>query len=239
MILLLDSQNQSSYANLLRFLNLAVKLILLFYVGLFLVRHWLPNVNWKVFLHKNAIFTLAFVILIWLDLLIGTMGFLLKIAFFRKLSAYLLPLLMYFYFFTRSLWSPFLSDVKDNIQKNKYEKSKIASMDLDALELRLIQLMSEKIFCDEDLTLTRLASLLGVKQGQLSEYFQRRFGFGFYHFINQHRVNEAKLLLLESPSRSVLSVADAVGFNSKSTFNRVFLEIVGMTPTEFRISGKN
>jgi AraC-like DNA-binding protein len=238
MLKIIRGEGNNIYTELIRILNLGVKLAIIVSVGLFLFKHLIPNLQWKIFLQKNAIFTFSFVMLIWIDLLIGTLGFITQMDVMRKVSAYLLPLILYFYFFTRSHWTPFLADIKDNIQKVKYEKSKISSIDLESLELKLKALIKEKIYCDEDLTLTRLAMMLEIKQGQLSEYFQRRYGLGFYKFINQHRIEEAKRMLLEMESRSILSIADAVGFNSKSTFNRVFSQIVGKTPREYRESAK-
>ncbi|MDF3820402.1 helix-turn-helix domain-containing protein [Leptospira sp. 96542] len=238
MVWILDVSTKSEYAYTVKFLNFGTKFSILVSVGLFIIRHWIPNVQMVTLIQKNAIYTFIFIILIWIDLLIGSFGYYLQMEFFRKLSALLLPILMYYYFFTRNFWSPFVYDIKDNIQKSKYEKSKLGGLDLEQIEKNLSLLMAEKIYCDEDLSLSRLASLVNVQPGQLSEYFHKIFGFGFYQFINRHRIEEAKTLLLESKFRSVLAIADSVGFNSKSTFNRVFLELVGKTPTEFRESQK-
>ncbi|XDD45967.1 helix-turn-helix domain-containing protein [Leptospira sp. WS39.C2] len=234
----LDLLSHSEYGAILTGLNFGIKLSILISVGIFLIREWIPNVRLSVFFTKRAIYSLVFILLIWIDLLIGSIGFGFQIPLFRKLSAYLLPILMYFYFFTRELWEPFVSDVRDNIQKNKYEKSKLVSLPLETIDQSLYELMQEKVFCDEDLNLSKLAELVGVKSGQLSEYFHKRYGFGFYQYINQYRIEEAKRYLLEPTERTILSIADSVGFNSKSTFNRVFLEKVGVTPTDFRKQSK-
>ncbi|TGM05486.1 AraC family transcriptional regulator [Leptospira jelokensis] len=238
-IQILNTLTVSEYGSILSGLNFGIKLSILLSVGIFLIREWIPNVVLSVFFTKRAIYSLIFILLIWIDLLVGSIGFGFQIPFFRKLSAYLLPILMYFYYFTRELWEPFVSDVRDNIQKSKYEKSKLVSVPLETIDQKLYELMLEKVFCDEDLNLSKLADLVGVKSGQLSEYFYKRYGFGFYQYINQYRIEEAKRYLLEPTERTILSIADAVGFNSKSTFNRVFLEKVGVTPTDFRKQSKH
>jgi AraC-like DNA-binding protein len=51
--------------------------------------------------------------------------------------------------------------------------------------------------------------------------------------VNQVRVNKACLMLMHS-DRYVTSICYEVGFNNVSNFNRKFLEIKGVTPTEFR-----
>lgn len=237
-IQILNTIQVSEYGSILSGLNLGIKLSILLSVGIFLIREWIPNVMLSIFFTKRAIYSLVFILMVWIDLFIGSIGFSLQIPFFRKLSAYLLPILMYFYYFTRELWEPFVSDVRDNIQKKKYEKSKLVSVPLETIDQKLYELMIEKVYCDEDLNLSKLADMVGVKSGQLSEYFHKRYGFGFYHYINQYRIEEAKRYLLEPTERTILSIADAVGFNSKSTFNRVFLEKVGITPTDFRKQSK-
>ncbi|MCW7491046.1 helix-turn-helix domain-containing protein [Leptospira sp. 2 VSF19] len=235
---ILNHLNKTEYGSVLVGLNFGIKISILLSVGIFLIKEWIPNVRLSVFFTKKAVYSLIFILLIWIDLLLGSIGFTFQFPFFRKLSAYLLPVLMYFYYFTRELWAPFVSDVRDSIQRNKYEKSKLVSVQLETIDQRLYELMREKVFCDEDLSLSRLAEMAEVKPGQLSEYFHKRYGFGFYQYINQYRIDEAKRLLLESEERSILSIADSVGFNSKSTFNRVFLETVGSTPSEFRKQSK-
>ena len=58
----------------------------------------------------------------------------------------------------------------------------------------------------------------------------------FYDCINQYRVEEAKLLLID-PSKSahkIASIAFDAGFNSISTFNDVFKKITGQTPSQYR-----
>jgi AraC-like DNA-binding protein len=47
------------------------------------------------------------------------------------------------------------------------------------------------------------------------------------------RINRACQLLMES-DRYVTHICYEVGFNNVANFNRRFLEIKGMTPTEFR-----
>lgn len=117
----------------------------------------------------------------------------------------------------------------------KYRKSKLARVDLERTLSRLDQLMQEeKRYCDEDLSLARLAAELGLTSYQLSELLNKERGLNFAHFVNEYRVREARRLFREEPERSVLSVAFAVGFNSRSRFNEVFKAETGLTPSRFR-----
>ncbi len=92
----------------------------------------------------------------------------------------------------------------------------------------------ERLYCDEDLSLDRLADLCGVSRHELSEYLNYHLGISFSRYINEFRVREVERLLRESPERSVLDAAFSAGFNSKSRFNSEFRRITGRNPRDFR-----
>lgn len=122
-----------------------------------------------------------------------------------------------------------------NVALGRYQLTHTRGLDHDSLRTRMHELMEkEKIYCDEDLSLTRLAALLDITPHQLSEFLNRELGESFSTFLNRHRVEEAQRLLREDPARPVLSVAFAVGFNSKSVFYRVFTKYTNMSPQQFR-----
>ena len=58
----------------------------------------------------------------------------------------------------------------------------------------------------------------------------------FNQYVNQFRIEEAKRLLREDKDRSlqIYNLAIDLGYTSANSFNRVFKEAVGLTPTEFR-----
>ncbi|HBS05576.1 MAG TPA: hypothetical protein DEA96_11455 [Leptospiraceae bacterium] len=116
--------------------------------------------------------------------------------------------------------------------------TRLSKLNVGELSRMLDSLMTEEqLYCDEDLTQERLASLLEIKRHQLTELLRVVHNTNFYSFINRHRIACARELLIEQPDRSVLSIALASGFNSKSTFNSEFKKQTGMTPVEFRKSG--
>ena len=92
----------------------------------------------------------------------------------------------------------------------------------------------EKIYCDEDLSLKRLAGLMSVQPHALSAYLNRELNTNFNVFINNYRIDEAVALMKEDTERSLLSIAFAVGFNSKSVFYDAFAKKMGTSPAKFR-----
>lgn len=88
---------------------------------------------------------------------------------------------------------------------------------------------------DPLLTMPKLAAKIGVTPNQLSHTLNNVLGQSFFEFVNTVRVREAARLLCEDQDRTILDIAIAVGFNSKSTFNLAFKRVTGMTPSHYRI----
>jgi AraC-like DNA-binding protein len=95
----------------------------------------------------------------------------------------------------------------------------------------------EKPYTNADLDLRDLAAHLKVYPHYVTQVLNTLFNQNFYEFVNTYRVNEAKKQLEDSrrlTKVSILSIAYDCGFNSKSSFNRIFKQKTGMTPSEFR-----
>lgn len=102
---------------------------------------------------------------------------------------------------------------------------------------RLHDLMdTQAVYRDPDLTLRSLAGKLDLTSKQLSYVINESTGQNFNGYVNQRRIEAVKLLLRDPSNkhRSVLELGFDVGFSSKSTFNRVFKETVGSSPSQFR-----
>ena len=78
-----------------------------------------------------------------------------------------------------------------------------------------------------------IAAELGMSESRFSRFFRRATGNTFTDFVSRVRVNRACQLLMES-DKLITHICYEVGFNNVANFNRRFLEIKGMTPSEFR-----
>ena len=87
--------------------------------------------------------------------------------------------------------------------------------------------------CTEDLNLEEVADLAGFSKFHFSRLFKDFTGSTFYKYVNMRRINAAEQLLLD-PQINVTEVAVRSGFNSVSAFMRMFKQIKGCTPTEFK-----
>lgn len=102
---------------------------------------------------------------------------------------------------------------------------------------RLLDFMKEEEpYIDNNLTLSKLASELKIHPRTLSETIKKETQLNFNQFVNQYRIEKAKTLLLspDYDNYSMLGIATAAGFNSKTTFNTTFKQTTSRTPSDFK-----
>lgn len=85
----------------------------------------------------------------------------------------------------------------------------------------------------EEHSASALAAELGMSESRFSRFFRKATGNTFTDFVNRVRISRACQLLMDT-DQQVTHICYEVGFNNVANFNRRFLEIKGMTPTEFR-----
>lgn len=104
---------------------------------------------------------------------------------------------------------------------------------------RVINYVSrEKPFLDPNINMEALAKRLSLPERTFSRILNQHFGKNFFEFINEHRVDEAKRLLAD-PNKKDMNMLDILadaGFSSKSTFNAIFKQYTGQTPSQYRRS---
>lgn len=94
----------------------------------------------------------------------------------------------------------------------------------------------DRLFRNPTLTLPDLASHVGLTPNAVSACLNAGLGTSFNDFVNGHRLAEVKQRLLtdDVEKLTILGLAYEAGFNSKTTFNRVFKESTGVSPKSFR-----
>lgn len=117
--------------------------------------------------------------------------------------------------------------------KGESLKNKISESDVERINSYM---QTEKPYIQSGLNLERLAAQLKMQPRVLSYIINRTFDCNFFEFINNYRVEEAKLLLSDpaQENKTMLDIMLDSGFNSKATFNTLFKKKVGMTPSEYR-----
>lgn len=87
--------------------------------------------------------------------------------------------------------------------------------------------------CTENLTLEKVADVAGFSKFHFTRLFKQFTNLSFYDYLCKARIKYAESVLIV-PEISIIEVAMKSGFNSHSTFNRLFKKIKNCTPTEFR-----
>lgn len=87
--------------------------------------------------------------------------------------------------------------------------------------------------CSDELNLEAVASMSGFSKFYFSRLFKQFTNVSFYKYVNQKRIEKAAEMLTE-PNISITNAALSCGFESLSSFIRMFKIVKGCTPTEFR-----
>jgi len=158
------------------------------------------------------------------------------------------PVVFYLYAFT-SLFVLFV--ISWFVLNALYRPNLFAGIDKDLVPLKPVNKLNEeperlkdllkfmetaKPYLDDKLTLQKLAEQINLPEKQLSTLINQHTGKHFFDFINEFRIDDAKVLLKEESGLTVLEVLYKVGFNSKSSFYSAFKKETDITPTDYRKS---
>ena len=130
------------------------------------------------------------------------------------------------------------NNIDDNlaIMKNKQEREAIIGERLDNV------MTVRKIYLNPKLTVIDLAAAICTNKTYLSLYLNNTLHTTFYDYVNKYRIEEACGIMKEMSAENkmmIAEVATASGFNSLSSFNRYFMKMKGISPSEFIMRNDN
>lgn len=85
----------------------------------------------------------------------------------------------------------------------------------------------------EKISLYDVARHVGLSESYFSRLFRKETGMNFIQYLNAQRVEKAKPLLRYTDEK-LADIAQAVGYEDHSYFTRVFKDVTGMLPSEYR-----
>ena len=85
----------------------------------------------------------------------------------------------------------------------------------------------------EDITLKELSEALGYEYHYFSALFHQNFDMHFKSFIHLFRFEKA-CRLIDEGKKDMTAISDLCGFGSVRNFNRVFKNLSGITPGEYK-----
>jgi AraC-like DNA-binding protein len=113
------------------------------------------------------------------------------------------------------------------IRKSKSNKLTIVGKAEDYIEMNF----------SEDISMEEMAGKLHVHPSHLMRVFKKEKGITISHYRNLRRIKEAKELILFS-NLSMTDIAIMVGFSNSQYFSKLFKEVEGVTPVEFKKNSK-
>ena len=122
-------------------------------------------------------------------------------------------------------------------EKMKYAGSTLKEDEASEYSEKLVEYMrKEKPYLNPELTLTQLATEIDITSHHLSQIINEQFKLNFFEYINQFRVEEVKTRIKNPKfdNYSLLAIAFDSGFNSKSSFNRIFKKFTNQTPSQYK-----
>lgn len=104
----------------------------------------------------------------------------------------------------------------------------------------LLSLMKEEqLFKDSRLDRDLLCMRLGTNRTYLQDSVKKCSGETLNVIINKFRLRWAAKMLIDDSELQVAAIGEEAGFNSRSTFYRLFYEAYGMSPSEYRTAARH
>lgn len=116
-----------------------------------------------------------------------------------------------------SLSSPYMKNSPHNLEEKRLSK--------------VINYISE--YYDQDISLEKMADLASMTIQSFCRYFKKRTNKTFIQFLNEYRIGKACVLLIEN-ELAISEIWCELGFNTSTNFNRIFKNMYGRTPMEYR-----
>lgn len=122
----------------------------------------------------------------------------------------------------------------------KYSRSGLKEAKAEEYLARLIDHMETgKAYLNGSLTIQDLSTATRIPRHYITQILNEKHGRSFFAFVNEYRVSEV-IRRFSDPRYSnytILAIAFDAGFNSKASFNSIFKNMTGLTPSEYREKG--
>lgn len=133
----------------------------------------------------------------------------------------------------------FLFLARRRSKKKAANRERKITLDPESVETALERLnymfRVEKIYRNERLSLDSISERLGFQPYQLSGIINGRLGKSFTELVADYRIEEVKKRLSDPGEKAnILNIAFDAGFGTKASFNRIFKNRTGLTPSDFR-----
>jgi AraC-like DNA-binding protein len=124
---------------------------------------------------------------------------------------------------------------KINFIEDKTEPKVNIEIDQEILKKVKETMEQEKLFLNPTISLSEFAKYIKLPAKIVSQHINSGLQKSFNDFVNEYRVAEVKRRLKSEDLQklTILGIAFESGFNSKTTFNRIFKDFTGKAPRDF------
>lgn len=129
------------------------------------------------------------------------------------------------------------SDSKPVAEETKPDKPRFSEEEANKLIDRLNNhMLEERPYLNPELTLGELSAQINMAKHELTDLLNHHIGKNFFSYVNEYRLKAVirRLKSTEFDHLTIIAIANDCGFNSKSTFNSLFKQHTGHTPSEFK-----
>lgn len=120
----------------------------------------------------------------------------------------------------------------------KYKTSNLTEEQKQRISADIQHIMEDtEAFCSQDFSLDKLAELVSSNSRYVSQVIHERFDKNFTGYVNDYRVNLAKIRLADFDTYgnyTIKAIGESVGFRSQTSFTNIFKAMTGITPAIYQ-----
>ena len=119
---------------------------------------------------------------------------------------------------------------------HKYQSSPLSASTMEDYKTQLLSYLElQRPWLNSEFSMADLSEELEIPRHHLSQVLSEAMQLSFTDLVNSYRIEEAKAMLSSGALEkySMMGIAMECGFASKSTFNRTFKKLTGLTPTAY------
>ncbi|QHT61518.1 AraC family transcriptional regulator [Paenibacillus lycopersici] len=116
-----------------------------------------------------------------------------------------------------------------------FERKPGAASNADSAHAQMLSAMTwlDRHCTDSGVTLAQAAAAAGIGERHFRRLFKRTTGQTFLAYVQQQRISRS-CEWLETTGMSVSAIAEQAGYKDLKSFNRVFKQLAGCTPSAYR-----
>ena len=244
------SDNSAYFFNKIYYLLVVISLFIywVFSIRLILNHRKIIPFYFSNYTRKNTLSWLIFVVLLFLflfvaDFFMSSLIRLFNVEFFSNLSIStnltIFTFIILFFGINQTVIFKKEELVANNEkpeEQGKYKRSSLKEEQIEEINQKVSSyLTTKKPYLNTEFSFQMMVEDLGISRHILSQVINAGQNKNFYQLINEFRVKEVKEKLNDQKYKNltILGVAFECGFNSKTTFNRIFKDETGMTPSNY------